>query len=64
MSFYMAYTYVLGFVLHVYVEEEKELDTCIIVYSGPPLIRTPLLPSNSVLIREVSFGEGEHYIHS
>ncbi len=33
-------------------------------YSGPPLIRTPLLPNNSVLIREVSFGEREHYIHS
>ncbi len=32
-------------------------------YSGPPLIRTPLLPNNSVLIREVSFGEREHYIH-
>ena len=28
----MAYTYVLGFILHVYVEEEKELDTCIVVY--------------------------------
>ncbi len=34
------------------------------IYSGPPLIRTPLLPSNSVLIREVSFGEREHYVHS
>ncbi len=33
-------------------------------YSGPPLIRTPFLPNNSVLIREVSFGEREHYIHS
>ncbi len=31
--------------------------------SSPPLIRTPLLPSNSVLIREVSFGEREHYIY-
>ncbi len=33
-------------------------------YSGPPLIRTPLLPNNSVLIRGVSFGEREHYVHS
>ena len=33
-------------------------------YSSPPLIGTPLLPNNSVLIREVSFGEREHYIHS
>ena len=33
-------------------------------YSAPPLIRTPLLPNNSVLMREVSFGEREHYIHS
>ncbi len=38
--------------------------TCITaVYSGPPLIRTLLLPNNSVLIKEVSFGEREHYIH-
>ncbi len=32
-------------------------------YSIPPLIRTPLLhvlPINSVLITEVSFGEREH----
>ncbi len=28
------------------------------------LIRTPLLPSNSVLFREVSFGETEHYTYS
>ncbi len=34
------------------------------LYSGPPLIRTPLLPNNSVLIREVSFGEREYYIHN
>ncbi len=27
-------------------------------YSGPPLIRTPILPNNSALIKEVSFGEG------
>ncbi len=33
-------------------------------YSSPPLIRTPLLTNNSVLTREVSFGEREHYIHS
>ncbi len=28
-------------------------------YSGPPLIGTPLVSNNSVLIREVSFGERE-----
>ena len=33
-------------------------------YSSPPLIRTPLLPNSSVLIREVSFGEREHYMYS
>ena len=33
-------------------------------YRGSPLIGTPLLPKNSVLIREVSFGEREHYMHS
>ncbi len=33
-------------------------------YSGPPLIRTPFLPNNFVLIREVSFGERVHYTHS
>ncbi len=33
-------------------------------YSGPLLIMTPLLPKNSVLTREVSFGERENYIHS
>ncbi len=33
-------------------------------YSIPPLIRTPLLPNNSVLIREVSFGKREHHMHS
>ena len=39
--------------------------TCTIhaVYSSPPLIRTPLLPRNFVLIREVSFGEREHHMH-
>ncbi len=36
----------------------------ILNYSNTPLIRTPLLPQNSVLIREVSFGEREQYIHS
>ena len=30
------------------------------MYSSPLLIRTPLPPKNSVLIREVSFGEGGH----
>ncbi len=29
-----------------------------------PLIRTPLLSNNSVLIREVSFGERENYMDS
>ncbi len=29
-----------------------------------PLIGTPLLPRNSALIREVSFGEREHHMHS
>ncbi len=28
----------------------------------PPLIRTPLLSNNSILIREVSFGEREQHI--
>ncbi len=28
------------------------------IYSGPPLIRIPFLPNNSLLIREVDFGEG------
>ena len=34
------------------------------VLQWSPLIRTVLLPSNSVLTREVSFGEREHYIYS
>ncbi len=42
-------------VLHCYI---------IYMYSSPPLIRTPLLPQNSVLIREVSFAEREHHMHS
>ncbi len=33
-------------------------------YSSPSLIRTPLMPNNSVLIREVSFDVREHYIYS
>ncbi len=33
-------------------------------YSSPPLTRTPLLPNNCVLIREVYFGEREYYIPS
>ncbi len=28
------------------------------------VIRTPLLPKNLVLIREVSFGEREHHMHA
>ena len=35
-------------------------NTCTVV----PLIRTPLLPKNSVLIRVVSFVEREHHMHS
>ncbi len=34
------------------------------VCSSPPRIRTPLLPRKSVLIREVSFAEREHRMHS
>ncbi len=34
------------------------------LYSSAPLIRTSLLPNNSVLIREVFFGEREHHMHS
>ena len=33
-------------------------------YISPTLIRTPLLPQNSALIREVSLGERERYMHS
>ncbi len=32
-------------------------------YSSPPLIGTPLQPNIDVLIREVSFGERECYVH-
>ena len=28
--------------------------------TGPPVIRTPLLPNNHVLIRDVAFGEREY----
>ncbi len=35
-----------------------------IVIQWPHLIKTPLRPKNSVLIREVPFGEREYYIHS
>ncbi len=31
------------------------------IYSRPPVMRTPFLPNNSVLIRAVSFGEREHF---
>ncbi len=34
------------------------------MYSSPPLIRTPLLSNNSVLIRERCPDEGKHYMHS
>ncbi len=33
------------------------------IYNSPPLIRTPLLSNNSVLIREVSFGEREYCMY-
>ncbi len=33
-------------------------------YHSPPLIRTPLVCNNSVLIREVSFGEREHHMYT
>ncbi len=39
----------------------------VFMYSSPPLIMpigTLLLPNSSVIIREVSFGERECYIHS
>ncbi len=32
--------------------------------SSPLLIGTPLLPKSSVVIREVSFGEREHHMHT
>ena len=34
------------------------------LHSSPPLIGTPLLPNNSVLIREVSLAAREHHMHS
>ncbi len=34
------------------------------VYSSPSLIWTPLPPNNSVLIRHMSFGDREHYMHA
>ncbi len=33
-------------------------------YSIPPLIGTPLLPKNSVVIREMFFGERQDYMQS
>ncbi len=48
----------------VQIPKDYRFTTAFSIYSGPPLIRMPLLPNNSVLIREVSFGEREHYIHS
>ncbi len=41
-----------------------DVPTRVVQYSSPSLIRTSLLPSNYVLIREVSFGKREYYIHS
>ncbi len=35
-----------------------------LIYSSLRLIRMPLLPRNSVLIGEVSFGDREHHMHS
>ncbi len=40
------------------------LTTLALYYSRPTLIRTPLLPKNSVLIREGSFCEKENHMHS
>ncbi len=46
-------------------QQEKDVSNTTFVYcSGLPLTGTPLLPKNSVLIREVSFGEREHLMHS
>ncbi len=42
----------------------KLIDRYMSVYSGPPLIETPFLSNNSVLIRQVAFDEREHYMHS
>ncbi len=36
----------------------------LVAYNSSSQIGTPLLPNNSVLIREVSFGEGEHHMCS
>ncbi len=33
-------------------------------YRSPSLIKTPLLPNNSVLFKQVSFGEREHHMYS
>ncbi len=46
------------------LEERRKKVQTRYKYSSPPLIRTPLLSNYSVLVREVSFGEREHYIHS
>ncbi len=40
--------------LHFYIKD---------LHSNPPLIETPLLPNNCVLIREVSFGERKDYLY-
>ena len=34
------------------------------IYSSPLLIGIPLMPNDSVLIKEVSFSEREHRMHS
>ncbi len=47
------------------IHQSLDLHTvCLHTYGSPPLIGTPLLPNNSVLIREVSFGDREHHMYS
>ncbi len=36
----------------------------LLLYTSPPLMLIPLLLKNSVLIREMSFGEREHYMYT
>ncbi len=41
---------------------QQNCGPCMVGYSGPPLIRTPLLPNNCGFIEEGSFGE-ENYMY-
>ncbi len=45
--------------MHAFCNHSKYM----VHYSGPSLIRTSLLPNNSVFIRQVSFGEREHLMY-